>query len=342
MKELSDNNLKTKLFDYHLPWDLIAQQPAASRDSSRLLVMDRAAGTVSETVFSAVANWLDTGDVLVINDTRVMKSRLFAKKPSGGKVEILLLHPLGGSRWEALLKPYPRGGVLLFGDGMRVQVVDDTERNTFILEFPSPESAADAMEKWGNTPLPPYIKTPLADWNRYQTVLARADGSSAAPTAALHFTEALLQMIRHKGVKVVNFTLHMGVGSFRPIKTEYVADHDLPPEYYHLPEETVAAVEQAKRKGKRVVACGTDAVRALESATLQAFRPGSGWTGLFIKPGYRFKIVDRLITNLHLPRSSHLVLVSAFASRELVMQAYAFAVREKFRFLSFGDATLII
>lgn len=340
--ELSENKLRTELFDYHLPWELIAQQPVTPRDISRLLVMDRSSGDVSETVFSAVLNWLEPGDVLVINDTRVMKARLFAHKPTGGKVEILLLHRLGDSRWEALLKPYPKGGVLFFGDGMPVQVMENTGRNTFVLQFPTSEAAVAAMEKWGKTPLPPYIKAPLADQDRYQTVLARTDGSSAAPTAALHFTAALLQMIRHKGVKVVNFTLHMGVGSFRPIKTEYVVDHDLPPEYYHLPEETVAAVTLAKRQGKRVVACGTDAVRTLESAALQTFRPGSGWTELFIQPGYRFQVVDRLITNLHLPCSSHLVLVSAFASRELVLQAYAYAVREKFRFLSFGDATLII
>lgn len=340
--ELSESNLRTELFNYHLPWELIAQQPATPRDSSRLLVMDRGSREVSETVFSAVVNWLEPGDVLVINDTKVMKARLFGKKPTGGKLEIFLLHPLGDSRWEALLKPYPKGGVLLLGDSVRVQVLEKTARSTFVLQFPTPEAAVEAMGKWGETPLPPYIKEPLADQDRYQTVLAKVHGSSAAPTAALHFTPELLQRVRDKGVQVVNFTLHMGVGSFRPIKTEYVADHNLPLEFYHLPEETVVAVQQAKRQGSRVVACGTDAVRALESAALKEFRPGSGWTDLFITPGYRFQVVDRIITNLHLPCSSHLVLVSAFASREFALQAYAYAVREKFRFLSFGDATLII
>ncbi len=342
MEGLSENNLRTDLFNYHLPVELIAQQPASPRDSSRLLVIDRSRKDFFKTVFGAMLNWLEPGDVLVINDTKVMKARLFAQKPTGGKTEIFLLHPLEAGRWEGLLKPHPKEGVLLLGDGMRVQVKEKTERNTFVLQFPTPEAALAAMEKWGRTPLPPYIKEPLADQDRYQTVLARTEGSSAAPTAALHFTAELLQKLQEKGVKVVNFTLHMGVGSFRPIKTTYVADHDLPPEFYHLPEETVTTVRQAKRQGGRVVACGTDAVRALESAALQDFRPGPGRTGLFIKPGYRFQLVDRLITNLHLPCSSHLVLVSAFASRELVLQAYAYAVREKFHFLSFGDATLVI
>jgi S-adenosylmethionine:tRNA ribosyltransferase-isomerase len=343
VEELSESNLRTELFNYHLPRELIAQQPATPRDSSRLLVMDRGSREVSETVFSAVINWLEAGDVLVINDTKVMKARLFGKKPTGGKVEVFLLHSLGDSQWEALLKPYPKGGILLLGDGLRVQVLEKTERSTFVLQFPSPEVAVEAMEKWGKTPLPPYIKEPLADQDRYQTIQAKVPGSSAAPTAALHYTPELLQTVRDKGVHVVNFTLHMGVGSFRPIKTEYVAGHNLPSEFFHLPEETVAAVQQAKRQGSRVVACGTDAVRALESAALtKEFRSGSGWTDLFITPGYRFQVVDRIITNLHLPCSSHLVLVSAFASREFVLQAYAYAIREKFRFLSFGDATLII
>lgn len=342
-ERLPETGLKTELFNYHLPWELIAQQPVEPRDSSRLLVMNRDSRQVSETVFSAVLNWLDGGDVLVINDTRVMKARLLGRKPTGGKVEIFLLHPLGAGQWEALLKPYPQGGVVLLGDGLQVQVLEKTARGTFVVLFPSPEAAMTAMEKWGETPLPPYIKEPLVNPDRYQTILAREHGSTAAPTAALHFTPNLLQAVRDKGVLVVNFTLHMGVGSFRPIKTEYVAEHDLAPEFYHLPAETVAAVQQAKKQGNKVVACGTDAVRALESAAMTGeFGPSSGWTNLYITPGYEFKVVDRIITNLHLPRSSHLVLISAFASRDLVMQAYAYAVREEFRFLSFGDATVII
>jgi S-adenosylmethionine:tRNA ribosyltransferase-isomerase len=342
VEELSEGDLKTELFNCHLPWELIAQHPVTPRDSSRLLVMDRSNKKVSATVFSQVINWLEQGDVLVINDTKVMKARLYCKKPSGGKVEVFFLHPLDDCRWETLLKPNPRGGVLLLDNGEKVKILEKTGLNTFILQFARRETAYEAMEKWGEMPLPPYIKEPLADQGRYQTVLAKNQGSSAAPTAALHFTPELLQIVRNKGVQVVNFTLHMGVGSFRPIKTEYVADHNLPAEFYHLPEETVAVIKQAKQQGKKVVACGTDAVRALESAALKGFGPGSGWTDLFIMPGYRFQIVDRIITNLHLPCSSHLVLISAFASREFVLQAYDFAVREKFRFLSFGDATIII
>lgn len=326
-----------------MPLELIAQQPVEPRDSSRLLVMDRRRRMISESVFGNVLNWLEAGDVLVINDTRVIKARLTGRKPTGGKVEIFLLHSLGDTRWEALLKPYPSGKVVLLGDGLRIQIVDKTDQGTFVVQFPTPESVLEAMEKWGETPLPPYIKEPLANPERYQTVLAREQGSTAAPTAALHFTPELLWAVKEKGVQVVNFTLHMGIGSFRPIKTEYVAEHKLSAEYYSLPLETVNAVRQAKQRGNRVVACGTDAVRALESSALSGeIRLACGWTNLFITPGYRFKVVDRIITNLHLPRSSHLLLISAFASRELVLRAYAYAVREKFRFLSFGDATLII
>jgi len=340
---VTEGGLKTELFNYHLPLELIAQQPVEPRDSSRLLVVDRRQRQVTETGFAAVLNWLEEGDILVINDTKVMKARLFGRKPTGGKVEIFLLHSLGGGDWEALLKPYPQGGVVLLGEEMKIYLQEKTERGTFIMRFPSPEAAITAMEKWGETPLPPYIKEPLANPERYQTILAREHGSTAAPTAALHFTPNLLQAVKEKGVQIVNFTLHMGIGSFRPIKAEYVAEHNLSAEFYHLPAETVAAVQAAKARGSRVVACGTDAVRALESAALTGeIKPSSGWTNLFIVPGYRFKVIDRIITNLHLPRSSHMVLISAFASQELVMQAYAYAVREKFRFLSFGDATLLI
>ncbi len=340
---MSEVSLKTELFNYHLPRELIAQRPVEPRDSSRLLVLDRAKRQVNETGFAAVLNWLEEGDILVINDTKVMKARLLGRKPTGGKVEVFLLHSLGEGEWEVLLKPYPQGRVVLLGEEMEIYLREKTERGTFVVRFPFPEAAITAMEKWGKTPLPPYIKEPLANPERYQTILAREHGSTAAPTAALHFTPDLLQAVRDKGVQVVNFTLHMGIGSFRPIKAEYVAEHNLSAEYFHLPAETVAAVQGAKARGSKVVACGTDAVRALESAALTGeIKPSSGWTNLFIVPGYRFRVADRIITNLHLPRSSHMVLISAFASQELVMRAYAYAIREKFRFLSFGDATLLI
>ncbi len=335
--------LKTAAFDYFLPHEFIAQTPVEPRDSSRLLIMERSTEIIKERVFREVIDWLEDGDVLVMNNTRVIRARLFGHKLTGGKVELFLLHPLSEEcRWEALLRPYPKSGEIILGEDIRVRVLEKTEKDTYIVQFPFSGAAEIAMEKWGEVPLPPYIKEPLDNPDRYQTIFAQQEGSTAAPTAALHFTPGLLQQLKSKGVRQAFFTLHMGIGSFRQIKTELVQDYDLPAEFYHLPPETVCLVNQAKKTGHKVVACGTDAVRALESAAIQegTVKEESGWTSLFITPGYRFKIVDRIITNLHLPCSSHLVLISAFASREFVFKAYEHAVKNRMRFFSFGDATL--
>lgn len=339
--------LKTEEFDYHLPQELIAQTPVDPRDSSQLLIIDRSTKVVSRGIFSQIIDYLEPGDVLVMNDTRVIMARLHGSRPTGGKAEVFLLRDMGEGRWEALVRPGGRlapGSEIVLGDGMKVKILERTAEGTRVVRFPSSGAAMIAMEKWGEVPLPPYIKEPLADPERYQTVLAQDWGSTAAPTATLHFTTELLQRIEEKGIKLALFTLHMGIASFRSIRTEFIEEHRLAPEFHRVSPELADAVNLAKAEGKRVIACGTDAVRALESAADESgrIRPGSKWTSLFITPGYRFKVVDRLITNLHLPRSSHLVLVSAFAGRDFILQAYENAVRDRFRFLSFGDATIIL
>ena len=338
--------MKTEEFDYHLPPEAIAQEPAEPRDSSRLLVLDRSTGELHETVFRQIVDYLRSGDVLVLNDTRVIPARLHGRKPTGGRCEVFLLRDLGGGRWEALVRPARRlkpGSEVFVGD-VKLKVIERTPEGTRVVEFPSEENAEGVLQRHGEVPLPPYIKRPLEDPERYQTVFARSPGSTAASTAALHFTRELLDRLQQKGVKVVWFTLHMGLGSFRPIKTEEVEDHRLPPEIYILPPETASEVNRAKAEGRRVIACGTGAVRVLEGVAGEdgMLRAGSGMVDIFILPGYKFRVVDGMITNFHLPRSSHLVLVSAFAGREEVMRAYRRALEKGFRFLSFGDAMLIL
>lgn len=338
--------MKTEEFDYHLPPEAIAQEPAEPRDSSRLLVLDRSTGELHETVFRQIVDYLRSGDVLVLNDTRVIPARLHGRKPTGGRCEVFLLRDLGGGRWEALVRPARRlkpGSEVFVGD-VKLKVIERTPEGTRVVEFPSEEDAEGVLQRHGEVPLPPYIKRPLEDPERYQTVFARSPGSTAASTAALHFTRELLDRLQQKGVKVVWFTLHMGLGSFRPIKTEEVEDHRLPPEIYILPPETASEVNRAKAEGRRVIACGTGAVRVLEGVAGEdgMLRAGSGMVDIFILPGYKFRVVDGMITNFHLPRSSHLVLVSAFAGREEVMRAYRRALEKGFRFLSFGDAMLIL
>ncbi len=338
--------MKTGEFDYHLPPEAIAQEPAEPRDSSRLLVLDRSTGELHETVFRQIVDYLRSGDVLVLNDTRVIPARLHGRKPTGGRCEVFLLRDLGGGRWEALVRPARRlkpGSEVLVGD-VKLKVIERTPEGTRVVEFPSEEAAEGVLQRHGEVPLPPYIKRPLEDPERYQTVFARSPGSTAASTAALHFTKELLDRLQQKGVRVVWFTLHMGLGSFRTIKTEEVEDHRLPPEIYTLPPETASEVNRAKAEGRRVIACGTGAVRVLEGVVGEdgMLRAGSGMVDIFILPGYKFRVVDGMITNFHLPRSSHLVLVSAFAGREEVMKAYRWALERRFRFLSFGDAMLIL
>lgn len=338
--------MRVEEFDYYLPPSAIAQEPAEPRDTSRLLVLDRKASGFKEVLFRDIVHFLNPGDVLVLNDTKVIPARIYGKRPSGGKCEILLLKDLGEGRWEALLKPSRKlkpGSQVLVGDVV-LRVKERTEDGTKVIEFPSEQDAWKLMEAFGQLPLPPYVKRPLNDQTRYQTVFARTPGSTAASTAALHFTEELLKRLREKGVKVVWFTLHMGVSSFRPIRTEEVEKHKLVPEYFVLPQETAEEVNRAKEEGRRVIACGTGAVRTLEARAGEdgKVKAGSGFVDLFIVPGYRFKVVDAMITNFHMPRSSHLVLVSAFAGRERVLEAYKWALERGFRFLSFGDAMLIM
>jgi S-adenosylmethionine:tRNA ribosyltransferase-isomerase len=338
--------MKTRDFEYSLPKALIAQSPIEPRDASKLLVLDRERRRVKEDIFRNIVDYLEPGDLLVLNDTKVIPARLFARKRTGGKVEVFLLKRLNATKWEALVRPgrrLPVGTELVLGEDVRLVVLERTEEGSRVIEFSSSKMVDLALAKYGKTPLPPYIKTPISDPERYQTIYAKEEGSVAAPTAALHFTPELLKRIEEKGVGVLYITLHMGWGSFRPIREEVLSAHRLPTEYYRIPEEVVKGVKEVKEKKRRIIACGTDVVRALEGASEDGvLRSGEGETSLFITPGYRFKIVDVLITNLHLPRSSHLVLVSAFANRDFILQAYQYAMDKGFRFYTFGDATIII
>ncbi|MDY7078663.1 MAG: tRNA preQ1(34) S-adenosylmethionine ribosyltransferase-isomerase QueA [Chloroflexota bacterium] len=350
--------MKTAEFDYELLSELIAQTPIEPRDTSRLMVVDRQTGKVAHHHFCDLSEFLSPGDLLVHNESRVIPARLFARKPTGGKVEILLLRQLAGDTWETLVRgKRVRAGVrlaLLDGPdglptGSGATVVGDGERGMRVLTFD--RSVLPLAEQIGITPLPPYIHTPLSDPSRYQTVYAHTPGSAAAPTAGLHFTPELLRRLQEMGVQSVFVTLHIGLDTFRPVDEEQIEDHQIHTEYCSLTAEVAAQVDQAKREGHRVVAVGTTSVRVLETAAAQsptsnlqsqAIQPFEGVTDLFIYPGYEFRAVDVLITNFHLPRSTLLMLVSAFSGKELLDQAYTEAVQERYRFYSFGDAMLIL
>lgn len=338
--------MKTEKFDYSLPKELIAQSPRQPRDSSRLLVLERKNETIKEDVFKNIINYLNVGDILVLNNTRVIPARLPARRVSGGKAEVFLLRKLEKDKWEALVKPgakLPSGAELSIGEDIKVKILEKLGDGRRVLKFLPPGTGEIALREFGQIPLPPYIKKPISDPGRYQTVYAKEDGSVAAPTAALHFTPTLLRQIEKKGIIILYLTLHMGLSSFVPIREEVVEDHTILPEYYSISEVTARRINQAKEEGKRIIACGTDVVRALESSVKDGrLQSSCGNTSLFITTGYKFKITDVLITNLHLPRSSHLVLVSAFADRDFVLRAYQFAIDKKFRFYTFGDATVVI
>jgi len=339
--------VQTKEFEYHLPEELIAQTPIEPRDSSRLMVIDRERQTIEEKKFFEIVGYFQPGDVLVLNNTKVISARLPARRAGGGKAEVFLLRDMGNARWEALVKPgskIPVGSELSLSNGVKIHVAENTPDGGRVVAFRSQEEVRAALNEVGQVPLPPYIKATLNDPSRYQTVYASAEGSVAAPTAALHFTPELLESIRQKGVDIVFTTLHMGLGSFRPIKANTLEAHTMPVEFVQVSAEVSDVVNRARKNGKNVIACGTDVVRTLESAAAAdgTLKPFCATTNLFITPGYRFKIVDRFITNLHLPRSSHLVLVSSFAGMELIRKAYAFAVGRQFRFYSFGDATFMV
>lgn len=337
--------MKVADFDYYLPTELIAQSPMEPRDHSRLLVLHREDGRLEHRHFYDLPDYLRPGDVLVFNDTRVIPARLLGRKDSGARAEVFLLTRLQEGEWEVLVRPgkkLPEGAVINFGPELSCQVLRRTDYGGRVVRFSYQGVFEEILDRLGETPLPPYIKLPLADKERYQTVYSRERGSAAAPTAGLHFTRELLERLRDKGCQEVFLTLHVGLGTFRPVSVEQVEEHVMHREFYSVPEETAAAVNAAKAEGRRIVAVGTTAVRTLEAAGAGGrLAAGKGWTNIFIYPGYRFRMVDALVTNFHLPQSTLLMLVSALAGRELILRAYQEAVRERYRFFSFGDCTLI-
>lgn len=340
--------MKKSDFYFDLPEALIAQSPIERRDHSRLLCLNKTTGETAHRHFYDLPGLLRAGDCLVLNDSRVIPARLFgSRETGGGAVEVLLLRDLGGGRWECLTKPGKKtkpGTRLTFGDGRLSATVSELgPGGSRLVDFHYDGIFLEILESLGKMPLPPYIKEELADPERYQTVYSKAPGSAAAPTAGLHFTPELLEQIRALGVEVCFVTLHVGIGTFRPVKAEEIEDHDMHAEFCIIPPETAEAVSRCKAAGGRVVAVGTTSCRTLESFAMDdgGLAPTSGWTDIFIYPGYRFKCVDALVTNFHLPESTLIMLVSALAGRENVLRAYAEAVREEYRFFSFGDAMFI-
>ena len=341
--------MKTSDFDYHLPEELIAQTPLKDRSSSRLLVLNRQSGAFEDRIFTDVIDYLEPGDALVLNETKVLPARIIgSKKETGGAVELLLLKDLGGNTWECLARPQKRlheGTEIIFGDGLlSAQVVEVLGEGITHVQFAYDGIFLEILEKLGTMPLPPYIHEQLKDQSRYQTVYAKNLGSAAAPTAGLHFTPELLEKIKEKGVEIIKITLHVGLGTFRPVEVEDVNEHKMHTESYEIDEAAAAKLNAVKTRGGRIIAVGTTSVRTLETVAgrFGAFRPCIGETSIFIYPGYQFLAVDGLITNFHLPRSTLLMLVSAFAGKSEIMKAYEHAIEEKYRFFSFGDAMLII
>ncbi|HBD86392.1 MAG TPA: tRNA preQ1(34) S-adenosylmethionine ribosyltransferase-isomerase QueA [Clostridiales bacterium] len=340
--------MKTSDFYYDLPQELIAQTPLEKRDSSRLLCLDRQSGAVTHSVFTSLPEYLRPGDCLVMNDSRVLPARLLGARTTGGAAEILLLRDLGDGKWECLTRPGRKmhpGTELTFGGGeLTARILSVASDGNRIIEFSYDGIFLEILERLGKMPLPPYIKAELQDKERYQTVYSREPGSAAAPTAGLHFTPELLRKISGMGVKTCFITLHVGLGTFRPVKAEEIQDHEMHSELCVIPEETARIVTETKKGGGRVICVGTTSCRTLESFAHEdgTLDPRSGWTNIFIYPGYKFKCMDGLITNFHLPESTLVMLVSAFAGRENILEAYRAAVAARYRFFSFGDAMLII
>lgn len=341
--------MNVKDFYFDLPQELIAQDPLEDRASSRLLVLDRETGEVTHRKFRDILGYLNPGDCLVINDTKVIPARLIgSREGTNAKIEVLLLKRRENDIWETLVKPGKKakpGTVIHFGDGLlKGTVIDVVEEGNRLIQFSYDGIFEEILDRLGQMPLPPYITHQLQDKNRYQTVYAKHEGSAAAPTAGLHFTKELLQEIEDKGVKLAHVTLHVGLGTFRPVKVENVLDHHMHSEFYMVEESEAEKINQTKRDGGRVICVGTTSCRTIESASDEngILKAGSGWTDIFIYPGYQFKILDCLITNFHLPESTLVMLVSALAGREHVLAAYEEAVKERYRFFSFGDAMLII
>ena len=336
-------------FDYDLPESLIAQTPLKHRDQSRLLVMGRESGKTTHQHFADVIDYFKEGDTLVLNDTRVMPARLFGiKEETGAKVEMLMLTHIEDNDWEVLLKPAKRikvGQRLSFGDGKIVaECIEELDQGGRIMRLHYEGILQERLDELGEMPLPPYIKERLDDPDRYQTVYAKESGSAAAPTAGLHFTDELLEVIRAKGIRIVFITLHVGLGTFRPVSVDNIDDHEMHSEYYQISEDTAQLLNKTRREGGRIISVGTTTTRTLETVRSQhdQFVAASGWTDIFIYPGYEFKAIDGLITNFHLPKSTLVMLVSAFSTRENVLNAYREAVERQYRFFSFGDAMLII
>lgn len=340
--------MKTSDFYYYLPEELIAQTPVEPRDSSRLLVMDRKSGALEHKHFYDILDYLKKGDCLILNDSRVLPARIYGvKEGTGANVEFLLLKHIESKRWEALAKPGKKakqGTKFVFGEGiMSCTVADVTEDGNRIIDFECEGNFYEALDKLGQMPLPPYIHEKLKDRERYQTVYSRELGSAAAPTAGLHFTKELLKKAEEKGVRIGFVTLHVGLGTFRPVKVDDVTAHKMHSEHYELPEETARLINETKKNGGRVISVGTTSCRTLETVAKKegCIKASEGWTDIFIYPGFKFEVLDGLITNFHLPESTLIMLVSAFAGFDNVMNAYKTAVEEKYRFFSFGDAMLI-
>lgn len=341
--------MNVKDFDYELPKELIAQDPLPDRSSSRLMVLGRDDGHVEHRYFRDILEYLNEGDCLVLNNTKVIPARLFGtKKETNASIEILLLKRLENDVWETLVKPgkkAKKGAVISFGDGLLTgEIIDIMESGNRLVQFSYEGVFEEILDQLGQMPLPPYITHELQDKNRYQTVYAKHDGSAAAPTAGLHFTKELLEQVKQKGVEIAEVTLHVGLGTFRPVKTENILDHHMHSEYYMISAEAAEKINRTKESGHRIISVGTTSTRTLESAADEngKIHEANGWTDIFIYPGYRFKVIDGLITNFHLPQSTLVMLVSALAGREHVLNAYKEAVQESYRFFSFGDAMLIV
>ena len=339
--------MKTSDFDYNLPEELIAQTPLERRDTSRLLVLDKHSGEFFHHHFYELPNYLHKGDCLVLNNSRVLPARLIGHRPTGGACEVLLLRDRGDKIWECLVRPGRKlktGATVSFGEGqLTAEIVDEIEDGKRLVRFHYEGIFLEVLEQLGKMPLPPYIKAELQDQERYQTVYSKVVGSAAAPTAGLHFTPELLAQIQAMGVKVCYVTLHVGLGTFRPVKAEDIQDHEMHSEFCEISQETADIINETRKNGGRVICVGTTSCRTVESFAAEdgTMTARSGWTNIFIFPGYRFKVLDGLVTNFHLPESTLIMLVSALAGREHVLAAYEEAVREKYRFFSFGDAMFI-
>lgn len=340
--------MKKSEFNYHLPQELIAQHPIEKRDLSRLLMLNKETGEIKDEIFANIIDYLNEGDCLILNNSKVIPARLFGiKRDTNAKIEVVLLKQIDKFSWEVLVRPGRKAGIgtkICFAEGILEgtikEIVEDGNR---IIEFKFEGNFYNILEEVGNMPLPPYIKEKLKDKNRYQTVYAKENGSAAAPTAGLHFTKELLEQIKNKGIKIGFVTLHIGLGTFRPVKADNIIEHIMHSEHFFMPQETANIIREIKSNGKRVIAVGTTSCRTIETIANNSdfTKENEGWTDIFIYPPYKFKVIDALITNFHLPESTLIMLVSAFAGKENIFNAYSHAIKEKYRFFSFGDAMFI-